>query len=135
MISMPRKSRLNLPPLDVGATEIAANISRIRKRKGITQVQLAERIGLTQNLVSSYEIGRLRMHAELVIRFAKALEVSTDELLGVKTEASQEDEKASLKIYRRLRKIEELPAARQRTVLQSLDMMLKAAETAPAEQS
>jgi NAD-dependent SIR2 family protein deacetylase len=41
-------------------------------------------MGLIQALVSACELGKIRLNDEMVIRFAKALEVSADEILGLK---------------------------------------------------
>lgn len=50
-------------------------IARIRKERGYTQNELAERIGTIQALVSDYERDKLRLNAEMAVRFAIALEV------------------------------------------------------------
>ena len=56
----------------------------IRKARGLTQVQLAELAGTTERAVSYYETEAGFPPAPAVIQLAKALRVSTDELLGVK---------------------------------------------------
>lgn len=123
---MPRKSRLNLPPLNLGPEPLGQRIARLRKERGYTQVALAEKIGLVQNLISVYESDQLRMTADMVVRFARALEVSADELLGL--HKSKSDAKPSLKILRRLTKIQSLPPAKQKAVLKTLDMLLESAD-------
>jgi transcriptional regulator with XRE-family HTH domain len=102
-------------------------LARFRKERGYTQVELAAKMGLTQALVTDYERSRLRMHAEMVIRFSQALDVSTDELLGVKATQAKDKAKVSLKIVRRLQRIERLPFAQQKTLLKSIDMLLNGA--------
>ena len=54
------------------------------KKKKLTQKELADKIGISRILVWNYENGRLRLYDEMVKRFAIALEVSTDYLLGLK---------------------------------------------------
>ena len=53
--------------------------------RGITQnrpqIELAEKTGMVQTLVSDYERGKLRLNADMILRFATALEISTDALL------------------------------------------------------
>ena len=83
MLAMPRKSKLTLPPLDLGEESLGQRFARIRKEKGYTQVELADKMGIIQGLVSDYERDKLRPHAEMVIRFAQALDVSADDLLGL----------------------------------------------------
>ena len=80
---MPQKSKLNLPPLRLGQQSLGQRLAHFRKAAGLTQVQLAAKIGLTQNLVSAYECDRLGMQADMLARFAIALDVSADDLLGL----------------------------------------------------
>jgi transcriptional regulator with XRE-family HTH domain len=124
---MPQVSKLKLPPLNLGKESLGQRIGRLRKEKGYTQVELAKTIGITQVLVSDYERDRLRPHYEMIIRFAKALGITTDELLGIKA-SKNEGNKANLKIIRRMKKIESLPPAQQKVLLKSIDMFLKGAE-------
>jgi DNA-binding XRE family transcriptional regulator len=48
---MPRKSKLKLPALRLGEVSVGQRIARIRKERGYTQNELAERIGSIQALV------------------------------------------------------------------------------------
>ncbi len=45
---MPRKSSLKLPALDLSEETVGQRIARIRKERGYTQIELAERIGTIQ---------------------------------------------------------------------------------------
>ena len=124
---MPRKTKFKLPPLDLGPETLGQRIARIRKEKGYTQIELAEKIGIIQALISDYELDKLRPYFDVVIRFAQALDVSTDELLGVKPSESKE-KKPDLKIVRRVKKIQDLPPSQQKTLLRTIDTFIKAAE-------
>jgi transcriptional regulator with XRE-family HTH domain len=127
MDAMPRRSRLKLPPLNLGTETLGQRIARLRKERGYAQGELSERIGLIQGLVSDYERDKLRLHAEMVIRFARVLEVTTDELLGVKA-SKDNGNRLSLKLLRRAKKIETLPPSQQKTLLKTIDTFLKGAE-------
>src|SRR5688572_28863583 len=118
---MPKKSRFELPPLNLGKESLGERIARLRKERGYTQIELAEKIGIIQTIISDYEKDRFRPNTDMIIRLAQALEVSTDELLGLKA-AKKKENKPSLKILRRLHKIESLPPAKQKAVLKTLDM-------------
>jgi len=125
---MARKSKLILAPLNTGKESFGNRLSMIRKSKGFTQVELAEKMGIIQVLISDYERGKLRPHHDMVARFAQALDVSADELLGIKLSKTKED-KPSLRIAQRLKKIENLPPAQQKTLLKTIDTFIKAAQT------
>lgn len=51
---MPRVSRLKLPPIPTKES-IGERVARIRKERGFTQVELAEKIGVIQSIVSAIE--------------------------------------------------------------------------------
>jgi transcriptional regulator with XRE-family HTH domain len=80
-------------------------------------------MGIIQTLVSDYERDKLSLHAEMVVRFAQALEVTTDELLGIRV-AKENGRKSSLKLVRRLKRIEELPSAQEKTLLKTIKSLL-----------
>lgn len=82
-----------------------------------------QRIGIIQALVSDYECGKLRLTAEMAIRFAMALEVTTDELLRPNG-SKRLRRKPSRRVLRRMEKIQELPPRRQYFVLKALDALL-----------
>jgi transcriptional regulator with XRE-family HTH domain len=124
---MPRKSRLKLPPIDQGKETLGQRLARIRKERGYTQTELAEKIGIIQSLISDYETNRLRLTAEMAVRFALALDVSLDELLHPKAK-KHSGRKPSLKVLRRMKQIESLPPARQTVVLKTIDAFVRAAE-------
>jgi len=58
---------------------------------------------------------------------AKAMEVSTDELLGRAGRKAARGTKSSRKILRRMEQIEKLPAAQQALLLKTIDAFIKAA--------
>jgi len=127
---MPRVSRLKLPPIDLGSETIGQRVARIRKERGFTQTELADRIGIIQSIVSAIETDTLKLSAEMAVRFAKALETTTDELLLPPAGKKQPARKASRKVLRRLELIETLPTHQQQTVLKTIDAMLKGLKSA-----
>ena len=51
--------------------KLAARIVTIRKERGITQVELAKTLGVTQSMVSRIERGELRLNGEVIVKLAK----------------------------------------------------------------
>lgn len=123
---MPKRAAISKPPLDYAGESIGQRLARLRKERGYTQVELAEKTGTRQVLISAYETDRAALSAEMAVRFALALEVSTDELLhpNVKKRSTA---KPSLKVMRRLEQIEKLPENKQSFILSALDSMLRGA--------
>jgi transcriptional regulator with XRE-family HTH domain len=111
-----------------GEDTLGRRLASIRKEQGYTQAELAERIGIIQALVSDYERDKLRLNAEMLVRFAQALNVSADEILGISADKRKAINNPSLKILRRLNKIASLPPAKQKAFLQTIDALLKVQE-------
>ena len=60
---------------------IGDRIRAIRTKKGMTQKQLGEKCGMADSAIRKYESGRITPKIETVNKIAKALEVSTVEIL------------------------------------------------------
>jgi len=115
-----RRRRI-LAPVD--DKTIGERLRDIRRRRGFTQGELAEKLGLNQPLVSQYERGEIRMHATLVAALAKVLRVSTDELLGLK--ASKENGLVTdRRLLRQLRKMEDLSRRDRQALIRTIDGFL-----------
>lgn len=67
----------------VAQKTIGAQIRRMRKAKGMTQEQLAEKAGVDVTHISHIETGRSIPSLEMIISFINALDCSADELLCV----------------------------------------------------
>jgi len=61
---------------------IGSRVKELRLTKGMTQSELAERIGMTSSAISSYEIGERQPSYDVLIKIAKLFNVTTDYLLG-----------------------------------------------------
>jgi transcriptional regulator with XRE-family HTH domain len=121
-LAMPRKT----PTSQTAAPEtMGQRLARLRKERGWTQVELAERTNIVQTVLSDYERGKLRLNADMIVRFAQALDVTTDDLLQPKSASAPIRHKPSLRVLRRLEKIERLPLHQQNTLLKTIDGFLK----------
>ena len=121
---MARRSRLKLKPIPQGDESLGERLARLRKERGFTQKELAEKTGLIQALISDYEREKLRLNADMILRMATALEISTDELLqpgGSKRPAR----KPSRRVLRRLEQIEALPFSQQMVLLKTIYTFLE----------
>jgi transcriptional regulator with XRE-family HTH domain len=124
---MAQTNKTTQPPMMIGDETFGQRLARLRKSKGYTQVELAKKMDIVQVLISDYERDKLRPYHEMIARFAKALEVSADELLGLAPKKNGNNG-ASLKLIRRMKKIEALPAAQQKILLRTIDTFLKGAQ-------
>ena len=68
-------------------------LNKLRKRKNITQTDLANKVGVKQYVVSSWETGRSEPNLDQLTRLSEILDVPTDYLLDkpvIKTSSEEE---------------------------------------------
>ena len=108
------------------AAAIGARLARLRKDRGMTQVELADRLGLVQSAVSSYERGALRLHGELIVELMAVLDVTADELLGLTGKADKRtaDRARYRRLMSRLVRAEALPRRDQDALMRTIDAYL-----------
>ena len=123
IISMPQPLKNPLKPLDLGPDSVGDRIQKIRKQKGLTQTEVATQVGTTRESVAAYESGRVRLSDDMLARFSIALNTSADQILGLS--ALPTEEPPAMRIMRRVRLIEQLPLAKQKVLLQTIDGFLK----------
>ena len=57
-------------------------LKKFREDKSLTQVQLSELTGISSRMIQKYEAGTARPRLDAAEKIAKALNITTDELLG-----------------------------------------------------
>lgn len=68
-------------------------IKLLRKKKGLSQEDLAVRLDVVRQTISKWEKGYSLPNAEMLTRLADVLDVSVNELLGTQTESPAEKER------------------------------------------
>jgi transcriptional regulator with XRE-family HTH domain len=71
-------------PANKPRSPLGQRIAAAREQSGISQAQLAERLGVTQPTVAYWERKAVNIRSDVLTRIARALDVSSDELLGTK---------------------------------------------------
>ena len=97
-------------------------LARLRQGHGLTQEVLGARVGQSNRMIAYYERDDAEPPGALLPALAQALGVTTDELLGLKPLTDAPPPRTA-RLRRRLRKVEELPPADQRTVLKLVDVL------------
>ena len=62
--------------------ELGKNIYTLRKEKGYSQDNLAEKVNVTRQTISNWELGETSPNSEQLILLSGALDKSIDELVG-----------------------------------------------------
>jgi transcriptional regulator with XRE-family HTH domain len=107
--------------------DFGKRLAKLRKEAGFTQKELADEIGATRRVIAYYETESAHPPANLLVDLAQALNVSTDELLGVKPLKKKAREPDS-RLLRRIQQLEKLDPATKRQVMQVIDTYLEAAQ-------
>jgi transcriptional regulator with XRE-family HTH domain len=126
---MPKLRAPTKRPLSATTTPLGMRIASFRKKRGFTQTQLAETVGISRNVIADYENDRIRIYDEMIARLAIALKVTTDELLGLKNQSLGEDDQLSLRFVKRVRAIQKLPESEQKAIIKILDLALKSPDS------
>jgi transcriptional regulator with XRE-family HTH domain len=102
---------------------LGARVAQLRKEQALTQVQLAEALGIAQQMVASYEVGRRRIPVSMLQALAQALSVDIDGLLGGTAKARGKRGPAPV-LARHMERISALPKTQQKFVIQVLESVL-----------
>lgn len=119
---------------------LGQRIAKARTAADLTQVQLAEALGISQPQLAFYEVGKRRVPVSLLPGLAKALDISIEALIA-------DDDAANLaattprrtrrgpvsRLEQQLDAIAKLPKARQKFVSEMLDNVLGANLGTPAQ--
>jgi transcriptional regulator with XRE-family HTH domain len=105
---------------------MGSRIARFRKEADLTQVQLADTLGIAQQQLASYEVGRRRVPVSLLPSLARALSVSIEALIGEEVPQSPPSRRGPpSRIQTQLERIQALPRARQRFLSDMIEMALQ----------
>ncbi|MDR0809689.1 MAG: helix-turn-helix domain-containing protein [Gemmobacter sp.] len=101
---------------------LGARIAQRRKTQDLTQAELGDLVGVTQQQIASFETGRRRMPISTLPLLAKALSVSIETLLS-------EDAKPAKRgpvpqIQRQLEQLRQLPKVKQQAIMQVIDSVI-----------
>lgn len=62
---------------------LGIRINELRRCRGWSQVELANRLGISKQTVSNWENDNIQPSIEMLVRLAKLFDVTTDYLLGL----------------------------------------------------
>ena len=101
---------------------LGSRIAELRREQGLSQQALADELGVAQQTLAHYEVGRARMPVSLLPQLARFFGVGTDDLLGVRSAASKRG--PAPKLQQHMQRISRLPKTQQRFVMQMLETVL-----------
>lgn len=99
-------------------------IAALRKAHNITQVQLAEALGVSQQTLQSYEVGRRRIPVSALPVVAHTLAVSLDELFGEPKPAARGKRGPVPQWQQHIEAVAQLPKSQQQFVSKMIETVL-----------
>lgn len=122
----PLESLLGMPRKKQEDSSFGPRLAALRKARGLTQVQLAETAGTTQRAISYYENDTGFPPASALIEMARALRISTDELLGLKAPKVEriDSDPETRRLWKRFQQIADLPEKDQRAVIRLINSLV-----------
>lgn len=109
--------------------QLGQRIAQHRKAQGLTQVQLAEILGIAQQTMAHYEGGHLRIAVALLSSLASALSVSVEDLINEAPNTKKKRGPASI-LQRQIEQIGLMPRAKQKFITEMLEALIKQQQTA-----
>lgn len=100
----------------------AQRLLEIRKSKGLTQIELARLTGISTRMIAHYETKVKHPAPESLVLLAKALKISTDELLGSRP-LKNEPLVKNKKILRKMKEADQLSPKDQKAVFNFVDAL------------
>lgn len=113
-----------VPRININGT-FGQRLALLRKAKGMTQKDLAEKIGISQRMLSYYEKQSQHIPAGVLPTIAKALKITVDELLGLKATKEEKIKPQHSRVWRKLMMVEKLPPYDRKAVLHYINTLLK----------
>lgn len=99
--------------------DFGKNIAAARKRKGMSQKELADKVGIIYVTIGRYERGEIKPSIDVAKKIADALDVSLDYLVG--STATLMDKA----LVQTVLDIQNLPEEKKKVVMTLLDAFLK----------
>jgi len=99
---------------------IGERITQLRKARNWSQDDLAKEIGASRIMIGKYERNDNSPSVEVIVKLAKALDVSVDYLLGEGLNASYDKE-----MVKRLDELETLPEDEKKHIFHYMDLVIR----------
>ena len=104
---------------------LGARLARLRKEQSLSQQALADELGVAQQTLAHYEVGRARMPVSLLPTLAQFFGIGADELLGLENGAGKRGPAPLLQ--RQIERLSRLPKTKQKVVMEMLEGVLSQA--------
>jgi len=102
-------------------TALGRRIADLRREAGLTQAQLGKKVGVSQQIIASYENGKRNFPIGRLLELADALKIPSSELL---TGATAPKTQRSGQLDEQLAAVKELPSKKRQHISELLKTVL-----------
>jgi transcriptional regulator with XRE-family HTH domain len=103
--------------------ELGRRVAQLGQQAGMSQQTVADELGVAQQTLAHYEVGRLRMPVSRVPKLTELFGVPGDEILGLNgTRAGKRG--PAPKLQQQIERLHRLPKAKQKLVMDILEGVL-----------
>ncbi|HEX5418374.1 MAG TPA: helix-turn-helix domain-containing protein [Gammaproteobacteria bacterium] len=102
---------------------LGRRVAHLRQQAGMSQQAVAAELGIAQQTLAHYEVGRLRLPVSLLPRLAELFGVPADDLLGLNG-ARTSKRGPTPKLQQQIERLHGLPKAKQKLVMEMLEGVL-----------
>ncbi|WP_299945292.1 helix-turn-helix transcriptional regulator [uncultured Microbulbifer sp.] len=103
--------------------QLGQRIAGLRKELCITQVQLAEYLGISQQYMQAFEVGRRKVSVSMLPKLSTLFGISVDTLVGMEDKPTKRG--PAPKLLRQVEQIRQLPRSEQKLVSEMLDAIIQ----------
>lgn len=107
---------------------LGEKITRLRKEKKLSQIDIASNIGVSRDAISKYERGDIVPSVENAKKIADVLDVSLDYLVS----EEERQEAIDNKMMQRIRELQKLSETDQQSILSVIDAFVRDSKTKQA---
>jgi len=108
---------------------LGLRIAQARKAQSLTQQQLATSLGISQQTMAHYEVGRLRIAVSMLPPIAELINLSVDELVYGMATKEKGKRGPDSKLQQQIEKVRLLPRTKQQFVMDMLDTVIQQSAT------
>lgn len=111
---------------------IGERITQLRKKKGLTQNQVAEQVGISKAQMSRYISKGVQPPANTLAKLADVLEVSSDFLLNGNANDKAANSLSHAEVIQQYKEVDRLPKEERATIIRVIAALLRDYKTRQA---
>jgi len=106
-------------------SDLGKRIQELRKQTGLTQAQLAEKIGISHTQLTRYESKGVQPPADVLERLANVFDTSIDYLVRGNKSEHVENALKDAELVKEFKKLDQLPEDEKKSILKVVSSLIR----------